>query len=73
LQARFDSDTREFVAEADELRRRGAADQLPRLAELFMRHNLEAWENVCLEFVPVLARIGRARAESESHFSGAWS
>lgn len=73
LQARFDSETREFVAEARELRRRGAVDQLPRLAELFMRHNLEAWENVYLEFAPAPARAGRARAESELDFSGAWS
>ena len=73
LQARFDSETHEFVAEASELRHRGAGDQLPRLAELFMRHNLEAWENVCLEFAPASVRAARARAESELHFSGAWS
>lgn len=73
LQARFDSETREFVAEVSELRRRGAGDQVPRLAELFMRHNLEAWEGICLEFALVPGRTGRARAEGEFHFSGAWS
>jgi dipeptidase len=73
LQARFDGETRGFIAEANELRRRGAADQLPRLAELFMRHNLEAWENLCLEFAAAPARASRARAESEFDFSGAWS
>ena len=73
LQERFDRETGEFLAEAAELRQRGEADQLPRLAELFMRHVLECWENICLEFAPVQAPSRRVHAESEYHSSGAWS
>jgi secernin len=73
LQERFDRETREFVTEAAELRQRGESDRLPRLAELFMRHVLECWENVCLEFAPVQTQARRVDAESEYHSSGAWS
>jgi secernin len=69
LQERFDEETREFTAEAASLRRRGEGDRLARLAELFMQHNLECWENVCLEFAPVTARAGRSPAEEEVHSS----
>jgi dipeptidase len=73
LQERFDRETHEFITEAAELRQRGEGGQLPRLAELFMRHVLECWENVCLEFAPVQAPSRRVHAESEYHSSGAWS
>jgi hypothetical protein len=73
LQERFDRETGEFITEAAELRQRGESEQVPRLAELFMRHVLECWENVCLEFAPVQAPSRRVPAESEYHSSGAWS
>lgn len=73
LQERFDRETREFVTEAAELRHRGELDLLPRLAELFMQHTVECWENTCLEFAPAPTRAARAPAESEFHSSGAWS
>jgi secernin len=73
LQARFDQEMQEFLAEARQLRQRGESDRLPRLAELFMQHNLESWENVHQEFAPAPARSGRTRGEDLVHFSGAWS
>jgi secernin len=73
LQERFERETQEFLAEARELRQRGESNRLPRLAELFMQHNLECWENVCLEFAPAPPRANRVPAESEFHSSGAWS
>jgi secernin len=71
LQDRFELETREFVAEATELRRRGEGDRLARLAELFMQHNLELWENVCLEFAPLSARASRP-SEKVLYSSEAW-
>lgn len=59
LQERFDRQTREFIAEAKELRQRGEMAHLPRLAELFALHNLEAWENLCPEFAPMTEIGGR--------------
>ena len=73
LQDRFDRETREFVTETIELRQRGQADALPRLAELFALHNLECLENVCEEFVPISARSSHVQVENEYHSSGAWS
>lgn len=73
LQQRFDRQTREFVAEATELRERGELEYLPRLAELFARHNLESWENLCLEFAPTAESAERVCADSEFHSAGAWS
>jgi hypothetical protein len=63
LQERFDRETREFAAEAIELRRRGENDRLARLAELFMQHNLECFQNVQEEFLSP----PRARASSRKH------
>lgn len=51
LQERFDRETREFAVEAFALRRRSANDRLARLAELFMQHNLECFQNVQEEFL----------------------
>jgi secernin len=73
LQARFDQETREFLAEACELRQRGESERLPRLAELFMQHNLESWDSVRLEFAPAPPQSRRAHDEDPVHFSGAWS
>jgi secernin len=73
LQDRIDQETREFVAEADALRQRGEGDRLGRLAELFMQHTLECWDNVDREFAPVERRAGQARAEEELVASEAWS
>jgi dipeptidase len=58
LQKRYERETGEFVAEAAELRRRGEAGQLPRLAELFMQHVLECWENVNQELEARSPRAG---------------
>ena len=73
LQERFDQETTEFVAEVRELCQRGESNEVPRLAELFMQHNLECWENICSEFTPAPTRGRRVPAESEFHSSGAWS
>jgi len=73
LQERFDRETQEFVAAARELRQRGESDRVPRLAELFMQHNVECWENACLDFMPAPSRAGRTAAGSEFHSSGVWS
>jgi dipeptidase len=72
LQERFDRETREFVNEAAELSQRGEAHALPRLAELFMQHHLETWENVYLEESPVRARDTLVRTESEYDHAGTW-
>jgi dipeptidase len=47
LQARLDQHAAEFHTEADLLRQRGAALELHRLAEAFLEHNAERWEEVC--------------------------
>jgi secernin len=73
LQNRFDQETREFIAEAAVLQQRGESGQLPRLAELFMQHTLECWENVCQEFAPTESRPEATRPQSEPTYSGAWS
>jgi dipeptidase len=46
LQERFDQGAEEFAAEAADLRRRGAAEELHRLASSFMQRNLEEFEAV---------------------------
>jgi secernin len=46
LQARFDQDADEFVAEAVALKRNGATGDVQRLATLFMQNNLEQFEKV---------------------------
>ena len=46
VQARFDQETDEFLAEARALKRRGTLEELQRLATLFMQHNLEEFEKV---------------------------
>jgi dipeptidase len=44
LQARFDQETDEFLTEAQALTERGAGAEVPRLAAIFMQHNLEQFE-----------------------------
>lgn len=56
LQERFDEEADEFATDAAELRRRGEEEKLARLAEIFMQHNWECWENLCREFAPVAIR-----------------
>lgn len=46
LQAQLDQETEEFGAEAAALQQRGAAEDLPRLAGLFMEHCLERFDTV---------------------------
>jgi len=73
LQERLDRETGEFLVEAAELRSHGQSEQLPRQAELFVRHTLECWENLCLDFAPVQTPARRVAAPSELHSAGAWS
>jgi hypothetical protein len=46
LQARFDQEAEDFVADAVELRRQGRTDERRRQATLFMQHCLERFEEV---------------------------
>jgi secernin len=65
LQERFEVEAHDFAREARELKRRGAAHELHRLAGTFMQHNLESWENVCepLHLSEVGASPGHAGGE----------
>jgi dipeptidase len=69
LQSRFDQTAHEFLAEANLLQKRGAQDELRRLATSFMQHNVECWERAEADLSP--QHLGKPhltappRAESE--------
>jgi dipeptidase len=50
LQERLDEDTREFLEEVSILRRGGEVEAMTRLANSFMQHNLECFEELGLQF-----------------------
>jgi hypothetical protein len=70
LQERFDSDAREFLAEAAELKERGACEELQRLAGSFMLHSLECFDVLVAELrshgpEALTGPVGAGRMEEE--------
>jgi secernin len=70
LQERFEMEAHDFASEALDLKRRGAAYELHRLAGAFMQHNLESWENVCETLHLSEVGAGPAHAGGELYISG---
>jgi hypothetical protein len=56
LQARFESNCRDLLADAAQLRRAGNRTDLEHLAASFMQHNVECFDEVCEKLCPGGAR-----------------
>jgi hypothetical protein len=69
LQEKFDEETRVFLSEAAVLKHGGAAEELKRLTESFMQHNLECWSGLYDEFCEPEDRSSPARSASELFYS----
>jgi secernin len=53
LQLRFEDNCRDLIADAVQLRHAGRQTELERLAESFMQHNVECFEEVCQNLSPI--------------------
>jgi secernin len=69
LQEKFDEETRVFLSEATVLKHGGAAEELKRLTESFMQHNLEGWSGLYDEFCRPEDRPAPVRSVSEPFYS----
>jgi secernin len=69
LQEKFDEETRVFLSEAAVLKHGGAVEELKRLTESFMQHNLECWSGLYEEFCKPEDRPAPARSASEPFYS----
>jgi hypothetical protein len=69
LQEKFDEETRVFLSEAAVLKHGGAAEELKRLTESFMQHNLEGWSGLYDEFCRPEDRPAPVRSVSEPFYS----
>jgi hypothetical protein len=57
LQARFHEYCRDLLADAGQLRHGGHHTELERLAESFMQHNVECFDEVCQRLCPTGEQI----------------
>jgi secernin len=58
LQARFEDNCRDLLADAVLLRHGGNRTELDRLAESFMQHNVESFDDMCERLAPAGERVG---------------
>jgi secernin len=65
VQARFESNCRDLLADAAQLRAAGNRTELERLAASFMQHNVECFDEVCEKLCPGGERAGPRRPAAE--------